>query len=246
MRAYLSLSRGSRMRCRCDRAHSTVSVRFQIVALPVVCARCSRKTIACALTRDIAPRKLADAFCLISDPFSAHTHASPFQIENQPDGVRLLHILGIEYRHSGEIKCTATQHSSSSAALVAYADLVVLPATSADTRIARSFVDEDAAQFRAHRRHHQSKRDRNDAAERRDNDDNDDDDEGVQLISDLPPRRPLLVAHPPPRIVKGPADCVALVGGTVTLCVEYESAADNDRPPPTVVKWLLAVRTSIY
>ncbi|KAJ6643194.1 Myosin light chain kinase, smooth muscle [Pseudolycoriella hygida] len=55
-------------------------------------------------------------------------------VEHQPDGVHILHVLGLEYNHSGEIKCVAyiPTHPDSidSTETSVFTDLVVLPTTS--------------------------------------------------------------------------------------------------------------------
>lgn len=168
------------------------------------------------------------AYPLLITPSTPHFA----QIENQPDGVRLLHILGIEHRHSGEIRCQAAAAAAASTTVTAFSELVVLPGTGAQTHLVRSFThgaDADAAP---------SLNDVN-------NDDIDDIEDDIEHAPRVPPL-PLAVEEQlpalPPRIVRGPADCVALVGGSVTLSVDFTTApadgAAGDRP---TVKWLLAV-----
>lgn len=130
-----------------------------------------------------------------------------------------------------------------------YTDLVVLPGTSADTRIVRSFAVADEQHSNRHNTHGcQSNDDHNDRDRNGDHDnhDNDNDDDGIDLLE--LDRLPLIeeqLPALPPRIVRGPADCVALVGGTVTLSVDYTTApADGDSGDRPKVKWLLAVRTN--
>jgi hypothetical protein len=50
-----------------------------------------------------------------------------FQLENQPNGVRFLHIVGVKLQHSGEIKCTTFASTDPDNLSVCYTELVVLP-----------------------------------------------------------------------------------------------------------------------
>lgn len=56
-----------------------------------------------------------------------NSNSHSFQIESQPDGIRVLHILGVEYRHSGEIKCSAFIDDTRAYSVSQFTDLVVLP-----------------------------------------------------------------------------------------------------------------------
>lgn len=56
-----------------------------------------------------------------------NSNSHSFQIESQPDGIRILHILGVEYRHSGEIKCSAFIEDTRDHSVSQFTDLVVLP-----------------------------------------------------------------------------------------------------------------------
>lgn len=114
------------------------------------------------------------------------------QVENHPDGVRLIHLLSIGFEHSGEIKCTAAGSDEHTSSIASYSNLVVLPltkhpqngttSTSANRNLCRNELEQS-----------------------------------------------------PVHISKGPEDCVALIGGNVTLKVHYIGV------PRPLVKWLLAV-----
>lgn len=114
------------------------------------------------------------------------------QVENHPDGVRLIHLLSVGFEQSGEIKCTAVGSDEHPNGIASYSNLVVLPlkkhtqngtnSTSVSSNVCREELDQ-------------------------------------------------IPAH----IYKGPEDCVALIGGNVTLRVNYIGI------PQPIVKWFLAV-----
>lgn len=55
-----------------------------------------------------------------------------FQIEKQDNGYTILHILGTEYKHSGEIKCTAYLDSNPFNSISESTELTVLPIQQSD------------------------------------------------------------------------------------------------------------------
>lgn len=122
---------------------------------------------------------------------------------------------------------------------------MVLPGTSADTRIVRSFVVDEQRSSNRRNTHECTSNGNGDTVNDRDSDnDGDDDDTNLLELDRLPLIEEQLPALPP-RIVRGPADCVALVGGTVTLSVDFTTApADGDSGDRPKVKWLLAVCTT--
>ncbi|XP_055374488.1 titin homolog isoform X1 [Condylostylus longicornis] len=52
-----------------------------------------------------------------------------YSLESQSDGLRILHILGIEYYHSGEVKCTVIHPNNKLINLSAYTNLTILPSS---------------------------------------------------------------------------------------------------------------------
>lgn len=136
-----------------------------------------------------------------------------FKIEYEEDGTTILHILGIEHRHSGEIQCVAYNSSNSKLTQRSYyTDLAVLPRPPQLTNL------------------------------------NDETDFGSYVMNStfssllkLNPQssieqkllRP--IADIPAYLIRGPDDCIALVGGTVCLTVTY-----GGYPKPNIT-WMRAV-----
>lgn len=138
-----------------------------------------------------------------------------FQIENQDDGIRIIHILGIEHRHSGEVQClaynslnpSATQRSS-------YTELAVLPRPIQLTNLDVD-INDIGTPFEA-----------NTSTEAITN---------ATTTTAVTQQTFKQIADVPAYLIRGPDDCIALVGGNVCLTVTY-----GGYPKPTI-KWLRAV-----
>lgn len=133
----------------------------------------------------------------------------------------MLHILGVEHRHSGEIQCiaynslnpVATQRSS-------YTDLAVLPRP---IQLTNLDIDSDAGAFVTNSATHTAQYiDYN------------------QISTPIAQQTFKPIADVPTYLIRGPDDCTALIGGTVCLTVTYGGC-----PKPTV-KWLRAVSKSFF
>lgn len=145
------------------------------------------------------------------------------QIENQDDGIRIIHILGIEHRHSGEVQClayntlnpSATQRSS-------YTELAVLPRPIQLTNLDGDISDA-VPPFEAN------------AA-------NDTANEAITnaTTSAVAQQTFKQIADVPAYLIRGPDDCIALIGGNVSLTVTY-----GGYPKPTI-KWLRAVSIQYF
>lgn len=127
--------------------------------------------------------------------------------------MKILHILGVDHRNSGEIQCfaynplnpTATQRSC-------YTDLAVLPrpiqlaGLNGDSDTGASYVINSTI-----------------------------------INTDLNSNSPITqqtfkpIADVPAYLIRGPDDCTALIGGTISLTVTYGGF------PKPIVKWLRAV-----
>lgn len=142
------------------------------------------------------------------------------QTESDDDGLNILHILGIEHRHSGEIQCIVyhpinpvlTQRSC-------YTDLTVLPRpiqlinVNADPDIADGgFFTVNSASINYTDFHRTTSITQKD----------------YKPIADVP-------AY----LIRGPDDCTALIGGNVCLIVTY-----GGYPKPSV-KWRLKVNGNV-
>lgn len=133
--------------------------------------------------------------------------------------MKILHILGVEHRHSGEIQCTV--YNSLNPVLAqrsCYTDLAVLPRP---PQLATVDIEPDTtASFFVN----------------------------SQTINcaDLNPNTSITqqafkpIADVPAYLIRGPDDCTALIGGTVCLTVTY-----GGYPKPSV-KWLRAVSVFFY
>lgn len=128
--------------------------------------------------------------------------------------MRILHILGVEHRHSGEIQCIV--YNSLNPVLTqrsCYTDLAVL---ARPVQLANVNVDPDAGSFFVNTT--------------------------TVHCTDLNPNTSQItqqafkpIADVPAYLIRGPDDCTALIGGTVCLTVTY-----GGYPKPSV-KWLRAV-----
>lgn len=137
------------------------------------------------------------------------------QIENQDDGIRIIHILGIEHRHSGEVQClaynslnpSATQRSS-------YTELAVLPRPIQLTNLDVDINDAVPSSFEANAP--------NEAITN-------------ATTTAVTQHTYKQIADVPAYLIRGPDDCIALVGGNVCLTVTYGGY------PKPIIKWLRAV-----
>lgn len=145
-----------------------------------------------------------------------------FQIENQDDGIRIIHILGVEHRHSGEVQClaynslnpSATQRSS-------YTELAVLPRPIQLTNLDVD-INDAVPPFEANAVNKSTEAITN------------------ATTSAVDQQKYKQIADVPAYLIRGPDDCIALVGGNVSLTVTY-----GGHPIPTI-KWLRAVSNFIH
>lgn len=125
--------------------------------------------------------------------------------------MKILHILGVEHRHSGEIQCVAynslnpvqTQRSCCT-------DLAVLPRP---VQLANVDIDPDSGSYFVNSTNVHGAADLNPITQ-----------QAFKPIADVP-------AY----LIRGPDDCTALIGGTVCLTVTY-----GGYPKPSI-NWLRAV-----
>lgn len=127
--------------------------------------------------------------------------------------MKILHILGVEHRHSGEIQCTIYNPLNPGLAQRScYTDLAVLPRP---IQLANIEVDPESDLFFINSQ--------------------------TVNCSDLKPNTPITqhafkpIADVPAYLIRGPDDCTALIGGTICLTVSY-----GGYPKPSI-KWLRAV-----
>lgn len=136
-----------------------------------------------------------------------------FQIEYEEDGTTILHILGIEHRHSGEIQCVAYNSLNPKLTQCSYyTDLAVLPRPPQLTNL------NDETDFGSYVI----------------------DSTFPSLLTRNPQssiEQKLLkpIADIPAYLIRGPDDCTALIGGTVCLTVTY-----GGYPKPNIT-WMRAV-----
>lgn len=154
-----------------------------------------------------------------------------FQIENQDDGIRILHILGIEHRHSGEIQCLAYNSLNPSATQrVSYTELAVLPRP---IQLNNLNANDNTIPYEA---------------KVISNNGNGNGVAGAVVNEAITNATTAAVAQQtfkqiadvPAYLIRGPDDCIALVGGNICLTVTY-----GGYPKPTI-KWLRAVSTSSF
>lgn len=107
--------------------------------------------------------------------------------------MRILHVLGIEYKHSGEIQCIAVDPAYPSITESTFTELVVLPQPLQITNL------------------------------------------DLKQSTEVSKKSPRHAVDVPAYLVRGPDDCTVLIGGTVSLTVQY-----GGYPAPSI-KWLRAV-----
>lgn len=132
--------------------------------------------------------------------------------------MKILHIVGVEHRHSGEIQCTV--YNSLNPVLAqrsCYTDLAVLPRP---PQLANIDTGPDTGSFFIHS-------------------------QTINTTADLNPNKTITqqafkpIADVPAYLIRGPDDCTALIGGTVCLTVTF-----GGYPKPSV-KWLRAVSCNL-
>lgn len=133
--------------------------------------------------------------------------------------------MGIEHRHSGEVQClayntlnpSATQRSS-------YTELAVLPRPIQLTNLDVNINDDAVPPFEENCAVHTPNEAITNATQTTA--------VGQQTFKQI--------ADVPAYLIRGPDDCIALVGGNVSLTVTY-----GGYPTPTI-KWLRAVSNNIF
>lgn len=139
------------------------------------------------------------------------------QIESDDDGLKILHILGVEHRHSGEIQCIV--YNSLNPVLTqrsCYTDLAVLPrpAQLANVNGDRSDAGVGGFYFMNSTPIHCT---------------------DLHRTTSITHQAFKPIADVPAYLIRGPDDCTALIGGTVCLTVTY-----GGHPKPTIL-WKVAV-----